>query len=80
MSEDIVSGRAIPASTCSAAAKRMRYHRERRREGLRCVTIELRETEVTQLIKRGFMTAEARNDLRSIRNALHQHLDESLGV
>jgi hypothetical protein len=42
------------------------------------LTIELRETEVTELIKRGFMTADARNDLRAIRNAVHRHLDESL--
>jgi hypothetical protein len=28
----------------SAAAERMRLHRERRRQGLRCLTIELRET------------------------------------
>ena len=67
-----------PPIACSAAAKRMRYHRERRREGLRCVTIELRETEVTELIKRGLMEADARNDVHAIRNAVHRHLDESL--
>jgi hypothetical protein len=62
----------------SGAGERMRFHRQRRKAGLRCVTIELRETEVTELIKRGFMTADARNDLRAIRNAVHRHLDESL--
>ena len=31
----------------SPAAERMRRHRERRRDGLRCLTIELRETEWT---------------------------------
>jgi hypothetical protein len=67
-----------PPIACSAAAKRMRYHRERRREGLRCVTIELREAEVTELIERGLMEADARNDVRAIRNAVHRHLDESL--
>jgi hypothetical protein len=67
-----------PPIACSAAAKRMRYHRERRREGLRCVTIELRETEVTELIERGLMDADARNDVHAIRNAVHRHLDESL--
>jgi hypothetical protein len=36
-------GRAEPAP--SAAALRMRRHRERRRDGLRCMAIELRETE-----------------------------------
>lgn len=30
----------------STAAARMRRHRERRREGLRCLTIELREAQI----------------------------------
>src|SRR5689334_8978504 len=33
----------------SAAAERMRRHRDRRRQGLRCLTIELRETEIEAL-------------------------------
>jgi hypothetical protein len=76
-SDGTIAGAPQPTG-CSAAAKRMRYHRERRREGLRCVTIELRETEVTELIKRGLMEADARNDVHAIRNAVHRHLDESL--
>jgi hypothetical protein len=54
MSQD-ASGPTPPPIASSVAARRMRYHRERRREGLLCVTIELRETEVTELIKRGPM-------------------------
>ena len=61
------------------AAVRMRAHRQRRKAGLLCVTIELRETEVTELVKRGLMEADARHDVHAIRNALHRHLDESLG-
>ena len=39
----------------SRAAARMRRHRDRRRDGLRCLTIELRETEIAELIsERGF--------------------------
>ena len=74
------SGSTTPPIASSAAAQRMRYHRERRREGLRCVTIELRETEVTELIRRGLLDADARNDVHAIRNAVHRHLDESLGA
>jgi hypothetical protein len=37
----------------SAAAKRMRNHRERRRLGLRCVTVQLRETEIDVRSKKG---------------------------
>jgi hypothetical protein len=66
--------------TRSAAAERMRAHRERRREGLRCLTIQLRETEITELIRRKLLEADARNDLRAVRNALHRHLDASLGA
>jgi hypothetical protein len=48
---------AIPPTTepaaPSAAAERMRRHRQRRRDVLRCFMIELRETEVDALIKKG---------------------------
>jgi hypothetical protein len=46
---------AIPPTTGpaarTAAAERMRRHRQRRRDGLRCLMIELRETEVDALIE-----------------------------
>jgi hypothetical protein len=56
----------------------MRLHRERRRDGLRCMTIELRETEVAALIRKGLLTDEARNEIRAIRNALYRFLDRTL--
>jgi hypothetical protein len=34
----------------AAAAERMRRHRQRRRDGLRCLVIELRETEIDVLL------------------------------
>jgi len=69
---------AAPA-TRSAAAERMRRHRERRREGLRCLTIELRETEIVALARQGFLKTDARNDLRSIEMALYVFLEHALG-
>ena len=63
---------------CSAAAERMRRHRERRRDGLRCLTIELRETEIDALARNGFLKADARNDLRSIEMALYELLERTL--
>jgi|SRR6516162_8502838 hypothetical protein len=36
----------------TAAAERMRAHRERRRLGLRCLMIQLRETEIDTLIRK----------------------------
>lgn len=65
-----------PAS--SRAALRMRRHRERRRDGLRCMTIELRETEVTALVRKGFLKEDARNDRRALMNAFYGFLDGSL--
>jgi hypothetical protein len=56
----------------------MRRHRERRRDGLRCLTIELRETEIDVLVRKGMLKADARNDPDAIRDALHAHLDRTL--
>jgi hypothetical protein len=68
---------AAPA-TRSAAAERMRAHRQRRRDGLRCVMIELRDSEIDALIGKGMLKADARNDEDAIRNALYGHLDRTL--
>jgi hypothetical protein len=68
---------AAPA-THSAAAERMRLHRERRRKGLRCLTIELRETEIDALVRNGLLRADVRNDLHSIEMALYEFLERTL--
>jgi hypothetical protein len=65
-------------STLSAAARRMRTHRKRRRLGLRCVTVQLRATEVSELTRRGLLKEEERDDYRAVRNAVHHHLDLTL--
>jgi hypothetical protein len=81
MSHDIEMS-VVPATaplSRSPAAERMRSHRERRRKGLRCLTIELRETEIGVLIQKGLLKSDARNDLYAIRDALYAHLDRTLG-
>ena len=65
---------------CSAAAERMRLHRERRRNGMRCLTIELRETEIDALIREGLLKPETRNDPSAVSDALYAFLDGTLGV
>jgi hypothetical protein len=55
----------------SPAAERMRRHRQRRRDGLICLTIELRKSEVDGLARMGFLKPEMRNDVSAIRNALY---------
>ncbi len=62
----------------SSAAKRMRRHRERRRDGLRCLNIELRATEIDALIDRGLLKSDTRNDEAAIKEALYAHLEGTL--
>ena len=42
------------------------------------MTIELRETEVTALIRKGFLKEDARYDLRAVKNAFYGFLDRTL--
>ena len=62
----------------SPAAERMRRHRERRREGMRCLSIELRDTEIDVLVQRGLLKEETRNDQNAIADALYDHLERTL--
>jgi hypothetical protein len=74
----------IPPNTApairSAAAERMRQHRERQQMGLRCITIQVWDREIETLIRRGLLPAVMRNDLHEIREALYVHLDRTLGA
>jgi hypothetical protein len=36
---------------------------------LRCLTIELRKTEIDALVRMGFLRAEMRNDVNAVTNA-----------
>ena len=62
----------------SPAAERMRRHRERCRNGLRCLNIELRETEIDTLIRMGLLKSETRNNENAIIEALYAFLDRNL--
>ena len=68
----------IAFADVTPAATRMRRHRDRRRDGLRCLNIELRVTEIDALIKRGLLKSETRNDAKSITEALYAFLDKTL--
>jgi hypothetical protein len=59
----------------SPAAERMRLHRERKKNGMRCLMIELRETEIDTLIRKGFLTADTRNDTSEIIDAIYAYFD-----
>ena len=62
----------------SSSADRMRRHRQRRRDGLRCLTIELRETEIDTLISKQLLREADRDDPNAINRALYEFLDRNL--
>ena len=62
----------------SSAAQRMARLRKRKREGLRCLTILLREAEVDVLVTRGRLSNEDRSDPVAIRRAIYSFLDDHL--
>ena len=68
----------ISAPITRSAADRMRAHRKRRRQGLRCLTVQLRATEIDVLISKGLLMPEARNEARAIIEAVHRHFDQTL--
>ena len=63
-----------------ATANRVRLHRERRRRGLRCLMIEIRDREIDALVRHGLLDGEQRDDTRAIRAAFHRYLDHTLGL
>ena len=62
------------------SAERMRRHRERRRRGLRCLTIELSDMEIEALIRMGLLRSETRNSPRAISDALYEHFERTLAL
>ena len=62
----------------SPAAARMRLHRERRRRGMRCLWVELRDTEIDALIRKGLLKPETRHDQNAIADALYDYLERTL--
>src|SRR5271166_2755965 len=61
-----------------SSAERMRLTRLRRRQGLRCVTIGIREREIDALIRRIRLSPDDRANLPAIRKALYGFLDDYL--
>jgi hypothetical protein len=56
----------------------MRRHRQRKRQGLRSLRIELCETDVDALIDAGFLEEGDRDDPNAIINALYLFFDRIL--
>ena len=59
----------------SPGAQRMRLYRERRRRGLSCIKVQLRQSEVDALIACGLLEPADRQDRGVLAAALHRYLD-----
>jgi hypothetical protein len=66
------------SATPSPGAVRMSRHRSRRKDGLRCVTIELRQAEIEALIRVGRLRSDDGTNLVAVREALYGFLDDTL--
>jgi hypothetical protein len=64
----------------SAAAERMRRCRERRRDGLRCFNVELRETEIDALVRKRLLQSDMRNNRNAVLKAFYNFLDQTLEI
>jgi SOS response regulatory protein OraA/RecX len=69
---------ALRTNFLSAAAERMRRSRQRKRDGLRLLRIELRETEVDALIDANFLDERNRNDANAVICALYKFFEDIL--
>jgi hypothetical protein len=63
-----------PAERSSAA--RMTRHRERRRQGTRCVTVNVSQSELDALVVRGYLAEDDRDNGAAIKNAIEAVLSD----
>ena len=63
-----------PASRSSAA--RMTRHRETRRQGTRCVTLDVSQSERDALVVRGYLSEEERDNGAALKKAIEAVLSD----
>ena len=59
-----------PAARPSSATERSRRHRQRRRRGTRCITVDVNESELSALAARDYLPEEALGDAMAIKAAI----------
>ena len=57
-------------SGAPSSTERSRRHRQRRRRGTRCITVDVNEGEIAALVARGYLPEEARDDPVAIKAAI----------
>jgi hypothetical protein len=61
------------------AAERMRRCRQRRRDGLRCYRLELRNDEIEALVRLRLLSASEQTNRVAVIKAMYAFLDRTLG-
>ena len=59
-----------------SSAERTRRHRKRRRQGTRCIMVDVSGTEVSALIAKGYLPEEVRSDPKAIKAAIEGVLSD----
>jgi hypothetical protein len=63
-------------TTLGSSAARMTRHRNRRRQGTRCVTVDVNQSEVDALVVRGYLSEEERDNGAAIKKAIEGVLSD----
>jgi hypothetical protein len=64
----------------AGSAERMRRCRARRRAGFRCIVIEISDDEISDLVRRGLLSADDREDLDAIQTAVYDFFEQTIGL
>ena len=67
---------AIPQTDSGSSTQRTRRYRQRRHRGMRCVTVEVSQSEVAALEARGYLSEEERDDGAAIKKAIEGVLSD----
>jgi hypothetical protein len=59
-------------------AERMRVYRKRRRRGQRCIRIQIGVSEITALIKKGYLGSADREDIEALEFAVSSFILDTL--
>ncbi|MFZ3226470.1 MAG: hypothetical protein WCA26_19925 [Xanthobacteraceae bacterium] len=62
----------------SPAAERMRLHRNRRRQGMRCVQVSLHVTKIEALIRMGYLEDRDREDPAALETAINTFISDAV--
>ena len=59
-------------------AERMARYRERRKAGMRCLTLEIRNSEISALVRRGLLDSKKLDDRAAIKAAIYAYFEQTL--